>query len=199
MKTTLLAGLAAVALAGLLSLQCGAAAAADIKRGGTITVGRPDEPLTLDPFIPSDNGSIYAIAQICEPLVSADADGTGLVPGLAASWTTSPGRPDLDLHAARRAELLRRLAGDARRREVLAHQGDGSGGRLWLRLPACRLGRASTDGKSVKIVLKQPYTPILSALSLFSSSVVKKSAYEAGAEAFGAKPVCTGPVHGRQL
>src|SRR5690349_9102065 len=89
MKMTLLSGLAASVLAGSMAFQVGSATAADIKRGGTITVGRPDEPLTLDPFIPSDNGSIYAIAQICEPLVSADADGTGLVPGLAASWTTS--------------------------------------------------------------------------------------------------------------
>ena len=53
-----------------------------IQRGGTITIGRPDEPLTLDPFVPSDNGSIDAIAQICEPLMSADKLGTGLVPAL---------------------------------------------------------------------------------------------------------------------
>ena len=45
-----------------------AADAAGIKRGGTLTIARPDEPLTFDPFIPSDNGSIYAIAQVCEPL-----------------------------------------------------------------------------------------------------------------------------------
>ncbi|MBC7739723.1 MAG: hypothetical protein H7245_21510 [Candidatus Saccharibacteria bacterium] len=53
-----------------------------IQRCGTITIGRPNEPLTLDPFVPSDDGSIYAIAQICEPLVSADKLGTGLVPAL---------------------------------------------------------------------------------------------------------------------
>jgi peptide/nickel transport system substrate-binding protein len=65
------------------------AEAADVKRGGTLTVARPDEPLTLDPFIPSDNGSIYAIAQICEPLVAADKTGQGLEPGLAESWEIS--------------------------------------------------------------------------------------------------------------
>src|SRR5215471_17392296 len=64
--------------------------AAGIKRGGTLTMARPDEPLTFDPFIPSDNGSIYAIAQVCEPLISADATGKGLVPGLAESWEVAP-------------------------------------------------------------------------------------------------------------
>ena len=74
---------------GSFAVLPGLATAGDIQRGGTITVGRPEEPLTLDPFVPSDNGSIYAIAQICEPLVSADKPGTGLVPGLAESWTKS--------------------------------------------------------------------------------------------------------------
>ena len=69
----------------------GSAAYADeIKRGGTLTVARLEEPQTFDPFIPSDNGSIYAIAQVCEPLISADATGTQLEPGLAKSWEAAP-------------------------------------------------------------------------------------------------------------
>ena len=34
------------------------AVAAEVKEGGTLIFARPDEPLTLDPFIPADNGSI---------------------------------------------------------------------------------------------------------------------------------------------
>jgi ABC-type transport system substrate-binding protein len=52
------------------------ASAEDVKRGGTLTLARPDEALTFDPFTPSDNGSIYNIMQVCEPLISADATGT---------------------------------------------------------------------------------------------------------------------------
>jgi peptide/nickel transport system substrate-binding protein len=192
MKTTLLAGLAAVTLVGSTTLQLGGVTAAEIKRGGTITVGRPDEPLTLDPFIPSDNGSIYAIAQICEPLISADADGTGLVPGLAASWTTSS--DGLTWTFTLRDGLTFSDGSPVTPEDVKFSLGK-------VMDPAAAYGFAfqpvkSVDvvnDKSIRIVLKQPYTPILSALSLFSSSVVKKSAYEAGAEAFGAKPVCTGP------
>ena len=67
----MMAGAAALGLyAGLLSTV---GFAADIKRGGTITVARSDEALSLDPFAVSDNGSIYNIAQICEPLILAGA------------------------------------------------------------------------------------------------------------------------------
>ena len=67
----------------------GGTADAAAKRGGTLTLARPDEPLSLDPVIPSDNGSIYALAQICESLILADDSGKRLVPGLAESWETS--------------------------------------------------------------------------------------------------------------
>ena len=54
------------------------ALAEGIKRGGMLIMARPDEPLTFDPFIPGDNGSIYAIEQVCDALVEADDTGRGL-------------------------------------------------------------------------------------------------------------------------
>src|SRR5688572_18835703 len=51
---------AAIIAGGLATLFATAAEAQEIKRGGTLIMARPDEPLTFDPFIPGDNGSIYA-------------------------------------------------------------------------------------------------------------------------------------------
>ena len=166
--------------------------AAEIQRGGTLTMGRPDEPLTLDPFIPSDNGSIYAIAQICEPLILADKLGTGLVPGLATSWTMSPDRLTYTFKLRQGVQFSDgkpMTAADVvfSLKKVMD--------------PAAAYGFAfgsvetaeATDADHLKVTLKSPYTPLLSALSLFSASIVEKSAYEAGASAFGSKPVCTGP------
>src|SRR4051794_14203236 len=65
------------------------ALAEGIKRGGMLIMARPDEPLTFDPFIPGDNGSIYAIEQVCDALIEADDNGRGLRPGLAESWEVS--------------------------------------------------------------------------------------------------------------
>jgi peptide/nickel transport system substrate-binding protein len=191
MTKKFLVGLSALALAGFAT-AADTASAADVKRGGTITIGRPDEPLTLDPFVPSDNGSIYAIAQICEPLVSADADGTGLTPGLAESWTVSD---DGLTYTFKLRDGVMFSDGTP----VTADDVTFSLGKVMD--PAAAYGFAfapvasveAVDPQTVKLVLKQAYTPILSALSLFSASIVAKKAYEADATAFGVKPVCSGP------
>ena len=169
----------------------GAALAEDIPRGGTLSIGRPEEPLTFDPFIPSDNGSIYAIAQVCEPLVRADKEGTGLEPGLAESWTIS--EDGLTYIFALRPGIMfsngKKLTAD----DVIYSLNK-------LLDPAAAYNFAFAPVKSVekideshiKVSLKTPYTPILSALSLFSASIVEKASYEADKEAFGVKPMCTG-------
>src|SRR5215470_10101133 len=89
-RTTLRGCTVILALAATLITTAGLANAAGAKRGGSLTIARPDEALTLDPYIPTDAGSIYAIDQVCETLVLADAKGTGLEPGLADSWEMSP-------------------------------------------------------------------------------------------------------------
>src|SRR5215204_2968780 len=61
----------------------------EVKRGGELRFGRWEEPLTFDPQIPGDNGSIYLIVQVFDTLVRPDATGTGLEPGLAESWDIS--------------------------------------------------------------------------------------------------------------
>ena len=177
---------------GSFAVLPGLATAGDIQRGGTITVGRPEEPLTLDPFVPSDNGSIYAIAQICEPLVSADKPGTGLVPGLAESWTKSDDgliytfklRPDLKFSDGKPV-----TAEDVK--FSLTRVMDPAAAYGFAFQPVASL--ETPDDQTIKIILKQPYTPILSSLSLFSASVVEKAAYEASPEKFGTAPICTGP------
>jgi len=66
------------------------AAADTVKRGGTIVLARPEEPLSFNPYTQGDNGSIYAIVQVCDQLIEAGPTGTELKPGLAESWDVSP-------------------------------------------------------------------------------------------------------------
>jgi peptide/nickel transport system substrate-binding protein len=166
--------------------------AAGIKRGGTLTMARPDEPLTFDPFIPSDNGSIYAIAQVCEPLILADATGKGLEPGLAESWEASADglsytfkmRPGVKFSNGKPVTVddavfsLRKVA-DPQASYGFAFE------------PVKSIDKV--DDSHLRISLKTPYTTLLSVVSLFSSSIVSKADYEKDPTAFGVKPVCTGP------
>jgi peptide/nickel transport system substrate-binding protein len=182
---------AAVGAVALTALPTGAEAAG-IKRGGTLTIARPDEPLTMDPFIPSDNGSIYAIAQVCEPLVLADDTGKGLEPGLAESWEASA---DNLTYTFKLREGIKFSNG------APVTVDDAVFSLKKVADPQAAYGFAFDPVKSIdkvddshlRITLKSPYATLISAVSLFSSSIVSKADYQKDPTAFGKKPVCTGP------
>jgi len=50
----------------------------------------------------------------------------------------------------------------------------------------------AVDDKHVRFTLKEPYSPLLSSVSIFAASVVHKATYEADPEKFGISPVCSG-------
>ncbi len=185
---------AATALATILAIlpAMNPAFAAEPRRGGTLTMGRPEEPLSFDPFKPTDNGSVFAIAQVCEPLILADKDGTGLEPGLASSWNISA--DGLTYVFTLREGVVFSDGKPLTADDVvfsLTKQMDPTSSFGFALEPVNSITKV--DDGHVKIELKQPYSPILSTLSLFATSIVEKAAYEAGPEAFATAPVCTGP------
>src|SRR5262245_45865896 len=181
---------AAIIAGGMATVFAAAAEAQEIKRGGTLIMARPDEPLTFDPFIPGDNGSIYAIEQVCDALVEADATGLGLRPGLAESWEVSPDGLTYDFKI-RDAKFSN---GEPVTVDDVVFTLD------TLRDPSKYLAFVlnpvkavtATDAQHVRIELSEPYAPLLSALSAYAASIVNKKAYQADAEKFGTSPVCAG-------
>ena len=190
-------GLAAVVLVavGLSAAMAPVAAAADIKRGGTLILARPDEPLTFDPFIPGDNGSIYAIEQVCDALIEADDTGLGLRPALAESWEVSADGLTY-IFKIRDAKFSN---GDPVTVDdvvfTLQTLSDPAKYLAFVLKPVKAI--SATDDRHVKIELKEPYAPLLSALSAYAASIVQKKAYQAGAEKFGTSPVCAGAFRSR--
>src|SRR5262249_33131133 len=185
------AALAALCV-GAATIPIQAVEAAAVKRGGTLTLARPDEPLTLDPFIPSDNGSIYALAPICAPLVLADDTGKGLVPGLAESWEVS-GDGLTYTFKLRDGVLFSNgnplTVDDAVFSLQQQAKPEASYGFAFTPVSAIE----KVDDKHLKITLKTPYATMASVASLFAASIVSKADYQKDAAAFGQKPVCTGP------
>ncbi|MCU0868483.1 MAG: ABC transporter substrate-binding protein [Burkholderiales bacterium] len=173
------------------SAPAAAAAPAGPKRGGTLVFARPEEPQTFDPFIPNDNGSIYAIEQVCDSLVEPDTTGEGLRPGLAASWTVSDDKLvwTFTLRDAKFTDGTAVTADDV----VFSLKKAGAESAPLASLYAPIKAVEAVDPKTVKVTLKQPYGPVLSALSAYAAAVVSKAAYEKSAEAFGQMPVCSGP------
>ena len=181
-------GLAALALSTFLIGASGPAEAAEPKRGGILTFARPDEPLTLDPFIPADNGSIWAIEQICDTLVEADATGEGVVPGLAESWEVSEDELvyTFKLRDAKFSNGEPVTVEDVVFSYQKAARPDGTYGFLFGPVASIE----AVDDKHVRFTLKQPYSPLISSIPIFAASVVHKATYEADPDKFGISPVC---------
>jgi peptide/nickel transport system substrate-binding protein len=184
--------------AALLALACtqlgglpGSAAAQEVETGGTLIFARPDEPLTLDPFIPADNGSIWAIEQVCDTLVEADATGEGLEPGLAESWEIS--EDELVYTFALRQDAKFSNGERVTVEDVVfsyekAARPDGTYAFLFEPVGSIE----AADERHVRFTLEEPYAPLLSAVSIFAASVVHQESYEADPERFGIEPVCSG-------
>lgn len=191
-RTTLRGCTVILALATTLITAAGLANAAGAKRGGTLTIARPDEALTLDPYIPTDAGSIYAIDQVCETLVLADAKGTGLEPGLAESWDMSP--DGLKYTLKLRGDVKFSNGNPMTADDVvfsLKKLADPAATYNFAFQPVSSIDKV--DDSHVSISLKSAYTPLISVLSLFSASIVSKADYEKDPKAFGTNPICTGP------
>lgn len=184
------AALLALAGAQLAGLP-GNAAAQEVKTGGTLIFARPDEPLTMDPFIPADNGSIWAIEQVCDTLVEADATGEGLEPGLAESWEIS--EDELVYSFVLRQDAKFSNGEPVTVEDVVfsyqkAARPDGTYAFLFEPVASIE----AVDERHVRFTLEEPYAPLLSAVSIFAASVVHQDSYEADPERFGIEPVCSG-------
>ena len=183
-------GLAALALSTFLIGASGPAEAAEVTRGGTMVFARPDEPLTMDPFIPADNGSIWAIEQVCDTLVEADDTGEGVVPGLAESWEVSADELayTFKLRDAKFSNGEPVTVEDVVFSYQTAARPDGTYGFLFGPVASIE----AVDDKHVRFTLKEPYSPLISSISIFAASVVHKATYEADPGKFGISPVCSG-------
>jgi len=170
------------------TLDC---ATAEVKRGGTLVLARPEEPLSFNPFTQGDNGSIYALEQVCDSLVEADASGTGLRPGLAESWEVSGDGLSytFKLRDAKFSDGSPVTVDDV----VYSWNklADPAAAYQFLLKPVASIEKV--DDTHVKMTMKEPYSPFLSVASIFASAIVKKAAFEANADAFASKPVCAGP------
>lgn len=164
----------------------------EVKRGGELTMARLEEPLSLDPILITDNGSIYLQEQVFETLVVPDETGAGLAPGLAKSWDVSDDGLTYTFHL-RDAKFSNGdpvTAGDVV--FSLQRAADPDVSQYAFAYQAIDTIEAQ-DEKTVVVKLAQPYAPLLSATSLFTGLTVPKDIYQADPEGFGNKPIGSGP------
>lgn len=185
-----MSGLAATATAMAVIMAATATLAQEPVRGGTMVLARYQEPLTLDPNIPADNGSIYAIEQIFDALIEPDTEGSGLRPGLAESWEISEDGTVYDF-TIREAYFHNGAPVTVEDIVFSLENAKANEGYGFVFAPVETI--EAVGDSQIRLTLSEPYAPMLSVLSLFTASIVPKAVYEADPEGFGSMPVGSGP------
>ena len=174
-----------------LCLCLSSAAAAQAQPADTLRIGMRDDPDILDPTFSRTYVGTVVMTAICDKLFDFDAK-LNIVPVLATGyeWADSKTllihiRPNVTfqdgepLDAAAVVYTLQRdltAPGSFRRSEVGA------------------MDHAEVaDPMTVRVVMKQPFSPFIAALTDRSGMMVAPKAAEAAGKEFGLHPVCAGP------
>lgn len=162
------------------------------KSGGALTFAWEVEPTTLDPITPSDNITIYTILNVFEQLVRVNADGSGLEPGLAASWDISTDGLTYTFHLREGAKFS---DGSPVTAEDAAFSLDRVRGEEsnWSSQFVVIDSVTASDPSTLVVTLKEPSAVFLARLALFSASIVPEAAVTSQGKAFGDKPIGSGP------
>jgi peptide/nickel transport system substrate-binding protein len=164
-----------------------------IKKGGRFSMARNEEPLSLDPIVPSDNGSIWVIYQMFDQLTTVNKDSSGIAPSLAESWEVSP---DGTIYTFAIKQGVTFHDGSPMTMDDVVFSLErvfdpkGSGYSFLFGTVA---GVRATDDTTLEITLKEPFTPLLDNLNVFPASIVPRKAVEVDAEGFAQNPIGTGP------
>ncbi|MGH2723679.1 MAG: ABC transporter substrate-binding protein [Actinomycetota bacterium] len=165
--------------------------AGEPKSGGVFKFARPEEPLSWDPIVPSDNGSIWAMMQIYDQLVQINRESTGVEPDIAESWEISEDGL-VYTFTLREAQFSN---GDPVTAEDVKFSIERSAGPdnaysfLFTMIESVEV----VDERTITITLTRPYAPFLANLSLFTASIVPQKVVQELGDEFGQQPVGSGP------
>jgi peptide/nickel transport system substrate-binding protein len=181
-----------VALTALLVGALGSTPVAAQKSGGTLTIVRPTDPVSLDPQLETTAPGAWVYFNMLEPLLTMD-DKMQIRPALATGYEVlSPTkvrfklRPGVKFHdgtpfnaAAVKFTFDRALRGTPPAR--------------WASLAGSLSGAEVVDDLTVDVTTREPYGPILRTIAMYCTGIVSPTAVQKMGEGFSRAPVGTGP------
>lgn len=159
--------------------------------GGTLTFARAADIFTFDPYNTQDDRSIFTELQIYERLVRLSADGKGVDPELATSWTVAPDGLTATFtlrDGVKFSDGTPLTADDVVFSLTRAIDQKGSWGFLFSPIKDV----VKVDDHTVKLDMTQAFAPLLPALSTFAASIYSKANFQKQGDAAGDHPLGTG-------
>ncbi|PYE49929.1 ABC transporter substrate-binding protein [Deinococcus yavapaiensis] len=171
-----------------------------VERGGTLVYGRYADSLFLDPVLNDANLDIWILTNLYDTLLQPSANGKGVQPGLASSYTVSSDNKSMKLtlrSGIKFADGSPITAADVKwslDRARKPDNGDWSGS-------LASIDNITTSGNTVTLNLKRPDPTLAAALATFNSAIMSQKLFNAAAgkndaekaKAFAEKPIGSGP------
>ncbi|MFZ7088941.1 ABC transporter substrate-binding protein [Curtobacterium sp. RRHDQ10] len=191
---------AVTAAAALVLAGCsnGASAGSDTSsgahpKGGTLTMARSADIISMDNTTTFDNNSIHVQQQIMEPLFNVSADGKKLTPWLATSYDISSDKKDYTIHLRKGVKFSNGDPMTAKDVKFSIDADTATGSSGWGYINAAIDTVSVVDDDTVDIKLKYAWAPLIADLSLFSNGIVPANYGGESKEEFYTHPVGTGP------
>jgi peptide/nickel transport system substrate-binding protein len=161
-------------------------------RGGTLTIARPLDSVSLDPHRDTNAPSTWVFGQINETLLTMTPD-MKVQPGLASSWRVmSLSRVRLSLRKGIKfhdGTPFNAAAVKFNFDRVFNTTTPG----FWASFAGPIKGAEVVDESTVDIVATEPYAPLLISLAAAAGAMVSPTAVQAHGADYGRNPVGTGP------
>jgi peptide/nickel transport system substrate-binding protein len=181
--------MAALLLAAIAWVSDGAAGE---KRGGTLTIIRPTDPVSLDSNLETTGPGAWVYFNVIEPLIVLDDQGK-LQPKLATSWQQlSPTKIRFKLRQGIKFHDGTPFNAAAVKFTIDRAINEKPGAR-WASLAGPFAGAEVVDDATVDILTKEPYGPALRSLAMAYMGIVSPAAVKKFDKDYGRNPVGTGP------
>ena len=179
-------------LSAAVALAMAVGAATAYAQDNTLRIGRDQDSNTLDPIFTIENADIWVLNNMNAKLVEVSEDMTGVAPDLAKSWEISDDKTTYTFHLREGLKFSDGSALTASDVEFSLERLRDEPESVLRSMFQVITDVKAPDDHTVVLELEHPSAPLMSALAVFSASILPEEVVTERGEDFGSNPVGAG-------